>query len=64
MAASSTAALKDARLAHTGEKSPIALANREIGALPPAAAKGRARCSSGHFGRNKTSSAIRTGFGC
>ena len=36
-AASSTAALKDARLAHTGEKSPIALANREIGALPPAA---------------------------
>ena len=48
-AASSTAALKDARLAHSGEKSPIALANREIGALPPAARKdagqrmGRAR---------------------
>ena len=38
-AASSTAALKDARLAHSGEKSPIALANREIGALPPAARK-------------------------
>lgn len=30
-------ALKSARLAHTGDKSPLALANREIGALPPAA---------------------------
>jgi len=29
--------LKAARLAHVGEKSPLALANREIGALPPAA---------------------------
>ena len=29
--------LKIARLAHAGDKSPIALANREIGALPPAA---------------------------
>jgi len=29
--------LKAARLAHAGDKSPIALANREIGALPPAA---------------------------
>ncbi|MEY3696401.1 MAG: hypothetical protein RJA41_51, partial [Actinomycetota bacterium] len=29
--------LKTARLAHAGDKSPIALANREIGALPPAA---------------------------
>ena len=29
--------LKNARLAHAGDKSPIALANREIGALPPAA---------------------------
>ncbi len=43
------AELKEARLAHAGEKSPIALANREIGALPPAARKdagqrmGRAR---------------------
>ena len=35
-AASSIAELKSARLAHTGEKSPLALANREIGALPPA----------------------------
>lgn len=29
--------LKAARVAHTGDKSPLALANREIGALPPAA---------------------------
>jgi phenylalanyl-tRNA synthetase alpha chain len=29
--------LKHERLAHTGDKSPLALANREIGALPPAA---------------------------
>jgi len=29
--------LKAARLAHAGDRSPIALANREIGALPPAA---------------------------
>ncbi|MFV0451739.1 MAG: phenylalanine--tRNA ligase subunit alpha [Propioniciclava sp.] len=36
-AATTTAALKEARLAHDGEKSPIAVANREIGALPPAA---------------------------
>ena len=36
-AAYDSGALKQARLAHTGERSPIALANREIGALPPAA---------------------------
>ena len=29
--------LKAARLAHSGDRSPLALANREIGALPPAA---------------------------
>ncbi len=29
--------LKQVRLAHVGDRSPIALANREIGALPPAA---------------------------
>jgi len=29
--------LKDARLAHAGDRSPLALANREIGQLPPAA---------------------------
>ncbi|MDC3377241.1 phenylalanine--tRNA ligase subunit alpha, partial [Candidatus Nanopelagicales bacterium] len=27
--------LKAARLAHAGDRSPLALANREIGALPP-----------------------------
>ena len=31
------AALKEVRLAHAGDRSPLALANREIGALPPAA---------------------------
>ena len=35
--ADSLEALKAARLAHQGEKSPLALANREIGALPPSA---------------------------
>ncbi len=30
-------ALKEARLAHDGDRSPLALANREIGALPPQA---------------------------
>ncbi len=38
-AATSLAELKAARLAHAGDKSPIALANREIGALPPQARK-------------------------
>ncbi len=36
-AASSLEALKAARSAHTGDRSALALANREIGALPPAA---------------------------
>ena len=36
-AARSLDELKAARLAHQGEKSPLALANREIGALPPSA---------------------------
>ena len=36
-AARSLEELKAARLAHQGEKSPLALANREIGALPPSA---------------------------
>jgi phenylalanyl-tRNA synthetase alpha chain len=31
--------LKQARIAHAGERSPLALANREIGALPPQARK-------------------------
>jgi phenylalanyl-tRNA synthetase alpha chain len=36
-AAVNLAALKEARLAHSSDRSPLALANREIGALPPAA---------------------------
>ena len=36
-AASDLDVLKAARLAHVGDRSPLALANREIGALPPAA---------------------------
>lgn len=36
-AATSLEELKEARLAHAGDKSPLALANREIGALPPTA---------------------------
>ena len=36
-AASTLDELKDARLAHAGDRSPLALANREIGALPPSA---------------------------
>ncbi len=36
-AASDLDALKAARLEHAGDRSPLALANREIGALPPAA---------------------------
>jgi phenylalanyl-tRNA synthetase alpha chain len=36
-AADDLGALKAVRLAHAGDKSPLALANREIGALPPAA---------------------------
>ncbi len=36
-AAASLDELKEVRLAHAGDRSPLALANREIGALPPAA---------------------------
>jgi len=38
-AATSLEELKQARLAHAGDRSPLALANREIGALPPQARK-------------------------
>jgi len=38
-AASDLDALKQARLDHAGDRSPLALANREIGALPPQARK-------------------------
>jgi len=37
--AATVAELKQARIAHTGDRSPLALANREIGALPPQARK-------------------------
>ena len=37
--ADSLDALKQVRIDHTGDRSPLALANREIGALPPAARK-------------------------
>jgi phenylalanyl-tRNA synthetase alpha chain len=36
-AATDLAALHEAKIAHAGDRSPLALANREIGALPPAA---------------------------
>jgi phenylalanyl-tRNA synthetase alpha chain len=39
LAAADLDELKAARLAHDGDRSPLALANREIGALPPAAKK-------------------------
>jgi phenylalanyl-tRNA synthetase alpha chain len=42
-AASDLDALKRARLDHAGDRSPLALANREIGALPPAARKDAGR---------------------
>jgi phenylalanyl-tRNA synthetase alpha chain len=38
-AAASLEELKQARLAHAGDRSPLGLANREIGALPPQARK-------------------------
>ena len=38
-AAADLAALKEVRIAHAGDRSPLALANREIGALPPQARK-------------------------
>ncbi|WP_026926645.1 phenylalanine--tRNA ligase subunit alpha [Granulicoccus phenolivorans] len=38
-AATTVAELKEARIAHTGDRSPLGLANREIGALPPQARK-------------------------
>jgi phenylalanyl-tRNA synthetase alpha chain len=37
--AADLAALKEVRIAHAGDRSPLALANREIGALPPQARK-------------------------
>ncbi|WP_340539998.1 phenylalanine--tRNA ligase subunit alpha [Nocardioides sp. GXZ039] len=42
-AAADLAALKQVRIDHAGDRSPLALANREIGALPPAARKDAGR---------------------
>ncbi len=42
-AAADLAELKAVRLAHAGDRSPLALANREIGALPPQARKDAGR---------------------
>ena len=54
-AAGDLAELKEARLAHAGDRSPLALANREVGSLAPAeraevgkrlgAARGRVRAA-------------------
>ena len=57
-AAADLDALKQVRLDHAGDRSPLALANREIGALPPAAKAeagkrvGQARAS-GHRGARR-----------
>ncbi len=50
-AADSVAALKQARLAHAGDKSPLALANRAIGAIPPADRKEAGRLLGAARGR-------------
>ncbi len=49
--ADSVAALKEARLAHAGDKSPLALANRAIGAIPPADRKEAGRLLGAARGR-------------
>ena len=49
--ADSVAALKQARLAHAGDKSPLALANRAIGAIPPADRKEAGRLLGAARGR-------------
>ena len=59
-AASDSGALKQARLAHTGERSPIALANREIGALPPAARRDAGQRMGAARGRINAALAERT----
>jgi phenylalanyl-tRNA synthetase alpha chain len=45
--------LKDVRVAHAGDKSPLSLANREIGALPPAAKADVGKRMGGARGRVK-----------
>ncbi len=59
-AADSTAALKDARLAHAGDRSPLALANRAIGAIPPADRKQAGQLLGAARGRVQKALAART----
>ncbi|MGL5809138.1 MAG: phenylalanine--tRNA ligase subunit alpha [Nocardioides sp.] len=52
--------LKQVRLAHSGDRSPLALANREIGALPPQARKEAGRRIGQARGRVAQALAVRT----
>ncbi len=60
-AAADLDALKAARLAHDGDRSPLALANREIGALPPAARRPPASGSARPAARSERRSTARPG---
>ena len=59
-AADSMAALKDARLAHAGDRSPLALANRAIGTIPPAERKRAGQLIGAARGRVQQALAART----
>ncbi|MFT4294993.1 MAG: phenylalanine--tRNA ligase subunit alpha [Micropruina sp.] len=59
-AADSTAALKEARLAHAGDRSPLALANRAIGSIPPAERKQAGQLLGAARGRVQQALAART----
>ena len=56
----SMAALKEARLAHAGDRSPLALANRAIGAIPPADRKQAGQLLGAARGRVQAALAART----
>jgi len=57
--ASSLEELKSVRIAHDGDRSPLALANREIGALPPAARAEAGKRVGGARGRLRQALATR-----
>ena len=59
-AADSTAALKEARMAHAGDRSPLALANRAIGTIPPAERKRAGQLIGAARGRVQQALAART----
>ena len=59
-AADSVLALKEARLAHSGDKSPLALANRAIGGIPPQDRKEAGRLLGAARGRVQQALAERT----